>query len=478
MSISNKQWDDFTCTNARINPNCVGKYCESWSWRSRKSVNAKDPITWADTKNGHKYAATWIPRLADCPDVVVGAPCSTGIWHVNIPNIDDNWNNLITTPVTQDCYYTGVVSKDNIIYLTTSTQIKVLSSNYEATLFDGRLFFSTGFNYVNIQGIGIDSKNKIYVLDKGLNKIACYLNSKAIPLNNEQPFTTWGGFGGRRSSTRFNQPSDLHIDNIDYIWVADTGNACIKRYTNTGAWAQTIIDDVNMGYSNPPISMSVDVSGNCHVLTNNGVYVYNSSTSSITLTGTPIYSYKFSQYTTQTPKKITNNYKREMMYIVFDDIVLKYFRTGVFASKIINTVPGLSGIQALYHDEHRNLLVTFQDNIYKDIDLMILKHNKGVLPDNFWSKEQLLINKEEYVQNWVYNKSFQRLWDDIEFMRHTIFYKNTNKCNTYVPPIYSKEEVTVGQNEIVTSTVINRCIDKLWANYETLINYFDPNCKS
>jgi hypothetical protein len=89
----------------------------------------------------------------------------------------------------------------------------------------------------------------------------------------------------------------------------------------------------------------------------------------------------------------------------------------------------------------------------------------------------MLINSEEYVQSWVYNKSFQKLWDNIEIMRHTVFFGD-GKCKEYTPPTHSKEKILIGQNEIVTSTVVNRVIGYLWDNYSSLLKYFDPNCKN
>jgi hypothetical protein len=166
-----------------------------------------------------------------------------------------------------------------------------------------------------------------------------------------------------------------------------------------------------------------------------------------------------------------------MTYILFDTLVLKYFRNGVFAGYAISDIPGLSNMSSIYHDEFRNLLVTFNENIYKTVDVMKLKANTGNLPSTFWSLNDLFINKEEYVQNWVYNKSFQRLWDNIEMMRNTIFFGTSGACTMYTPPPHSKDKILIGQNEIVTSTVINRCITYLWDNYNSLIKYFDPNCK-
>jgi hypothetical protein len=470
-------WIDYNCSNTVLNPLCVGKYCEKWSWSARRSDTGIDRITWRNTKKGNSYEATWREPTLTCTGAVIADKINCNIntapfvWNVNIPGIDYYYNDVLNkTPSPNTCSFTSMYSRNNILYLSTSTGIQILSSDYNATPVIPTINASDlklkAFG--NISGLTLDSVNKLYVLDKLQNKVFCYkidlVNKKTIL------FTDWGNLGGRKAQTRLNNPNDIYIDYEDYVWVTDTGNACIKKYSNTGAWLATYIDDTNTGYSNPPLSLTLDSSNYLHVLTNNGVFVYDNA-------GNYQFNYTFNQYTTLTPKKIITNFNKEITYILFDNIVLKYFRNGVFAGYAISNVPGLSGMSAIYHDEFRNLLVTFGENIYKDIDLMKLHTNTGDLSDLYWSLNDILINKEEYIQNWVYNKTFHRLWDNIEMIRNTIIFGTAGYCSEYTPPPHSKDKILIGQNEIVTSTVINRNISYLWDNYSSLLKYFDPNCK-
>jgi hypothetical protein len=96
-------------------------------------------------------------------------------------------------------------------------------------------------------------------------------------------------------------------------------------------------------------------------------------------------------------------------------------------------------------------------------------------PNLFWKLSDLLIHKEEYIQPWVYLKSFHRLWDNIELFRNSLFYE-AEGCKSYKPPVYQKEDIVIGQNEIVSNAVINRISAQLWANLETMFDYFDPDC--
>jgi hypothetical protein len=322
------------------------------------------------------------------------------------------------------------------------------------------------FAFRDIKGLALDSRNRLFVLDGTLNKVASYNVNLTDPVPFEL-FLSWGGFGTSKSTSRFSKPNDICIDILDNVWVADTGNRCIKQYSNTGTWLQTIIDD-NLR-DTPPISMAADSENNIHVLTKNKIRVYKPD-------GEFSFDYDFTNtISTKQPIKISSNYNKEMIYVVFDSVVLRYFRTGVFAGYLINEKKCATGLRDVFQDEYRNTLIISNDKILKYIDVMNQQSIVGELPESYWKLNDLLIHKDEYIQNWVYNKSFQRLWDNIEIMRHTLMY-NLNTCQQYKPPIYTKDKIIIGQNEIVTSTVVNRCIQYLWENFLTLLDYFDPNC--
>ena len=139
----------------------------------------------------------------------------------------------------------------------------------------------------------------------------------------------------------------------------------------------------------------------------------------------------------------------------------------------------LEGFNSLYQDSFANLYVTVGDKILNIQDLQYIQQLKSAInPDLYWKLNDLKIHKEEYIQSWVYLKSFHRLWDNIELLRNSLYYSSDSKCKSYVPPTYAKEDLIIGQNEIVTNAVINRISEQLWTNMQGLINYFDPNCKN
>jgi len=323
------------------------------------------------------------------------------------------------------------------------------------------------FTFTNIQSIQTTSNDYIIIIDSAVSRVSVY----SIVNNAFELFSTWGSYGSAQSRQGFNKPQDLHIDQDDLLWIADTGNSCIKKFTISGKNLLTITNDVFV--DNPPISVCVDSQRNIHALTKTQVHVFDQY-------GTYQFSYNFKKYFV-TPKKINTSYNRETIYITYNNGVAKYFRTGSFYQFIFDDymLPDgttLTGYNTISQDASRNLYITIDNVIFVVSDLMKLEKYKNSITENLiWDVDQIYIHKDEYIQPWVYLKSFHRLWDNIEALRNSLFYQ-TKGCKKYNPPVYTKEEITIGQNEIVTNAVVNRIAQQLWSNIETIIQYFDPNC--
>jgi len=462
-------WNDYICTPQEQNPEKIGKYCISWKWSARTSANSRTAVTWSSTKSNRSYNKKWVfePCITQDGSILIGSACEEGVWNVNIEKINTYYDPIVNCTINSSCTYKDIVSKNNILYAALTNEVKVLSSDYSGTFVASRLLLDDLFAFRDIRGIALDSQNKLFVLDGTLNRVASYNINLTDPVPFDL-FLSWGGFGTSKSTQGFSKPNDICIDNFDNVWIADTGNKCVKGYSNTGTWLITIIDSSLR--TTPPISVTTDSENNLHCLTQTGVRVYNQQ-------GTFIFEYLFTDTVSKEaqPIKINSNYNKEIIYIVFNNTVARYFRNGVYAGRLIDNKTCATNIQDVYQDEYRNTLVVSGDKILKYIDLMELESIKGPLPVSYWPLSNLLIHKDEYVQNWVYNKSFQRLWDNIELFRGSLYFNETS-CKGYKPPTYSKEQIVIGQNEIVTSAVVNRSIEYLWSNFESLLSYFDPNC--
>lgn len=459
-------WQQQQCFDRGINPTCFGRYDIKWQWKALKASNSVRPVRWIDTRSsGGELAKRWVYEPSTNTFLI---PCDEGLWNVNIPKLDTYYNPIATPTVQSRCIYYGVASKDNKLFLTQKTQIKLLSSDYNAFYYSNLDKIDNINGFSDLKNISLNSAGYIYVLDGILNQIAVYSYEPDTLGDDWRLLTQWGGFGTTNAPNKFSSPNDFHIDQLDNVWVCDTGNGCVKVFSDLGTWIRTITDDQLK--LNPPLSLCVDSQQQAHILTNKNIRVYS-------YTGQFLFEYSYTDHVTTEPRKVNNSYNREVIYLACESEVVKFFRNGIFFGTIVSFKEKANNINGIYHDEFRNLLVLANDKILKYPDLMVLIKQKGDLPSNYWQLNDLLIHEEEYVQNWVYTKSFQRLWDNIEIFRNTLFYNSDIGCKAYKPPLHSKDKIIIGQNELVTSAVINRVLGHLWDNFYTLIDYFDPNCQ-
>ena len=223
------------------------------------------------------------------------------------------------------------------------------------------------------------------------------------------------------------------------------------------------------------LSVSVDSHDRLHCLTSSRIVVFDSK-------GNYLFDYVLHEDIIN-PKKINTSYNKEMIYVTYELGVAKYFRDGNFSHFTLqNVICGngsyLQEYDSVMQDKFRNVYVTAGDKLLQLQDIQhIVELKAPIKQELYWDLKELLVHKEEYIQPWVYLKSFHRLWDNIELLRTSLFYSLNEECKKYVPAVYAKEDLIIGQNEIVTNSVINRLSEQLWTNLVGLINYFDPACK-
>lgn len=427
-----------------------------------KSAVWKDGGSWDDE-------SLWTDSPEEIDSLSAEDVCGDINWNVNIPKINEYYDLYKNVRNREKCVYQGITSFDNDLFTVTKTEIRYIPDSKDTDFYDSRSKFDDVLNFSDIKNVCRDSEGKIFVLDGILSQVAIYKYIPGAIGDTWYLLTNWGGYGTENSKNKYLDPNDIHVDKYDTLWVVDTGNQCVKHYSNTGTWLLVTIKTINK-----PLSLCVDSQDNVHILTDNNIEVYSYK-------GEFLFTYEYSSYTSSTEvRRIVSSYNKEIVYIVFENSILKFFRNGVFCGTIISVEDDIDNITSVFHDEFRNLLVTTNNRILKYVDLMERVKIKGPIPEEFWNLEDLYIHKNEYIQNWVYTKAFQRLWDNIEFFRNTLYYSdenNTNStCKKYKAPIYGKDKMIVGQNEIVTSTVINRVLGYLWENFLTIVDFFDPTC--
>ena len=425
-------------------------------------------------------------------------------WFVDSPNIsyaysepnlaiDDKFTNLA-----------DVFVRNNLMYVSNTTTISVLSSDFKATTIGSTDSKVTGDYFTNVKAIQLDTINRVYVLDGNRIIVFNFDNSTAL----WTMLYSWGGLGGPSAKGKFNNPNDFYIDKNDIIWVADTDNKVIKKYTRTGSWLQTITS--TLFDINPPLSITSDENGYYHILTSSTIIKMDS-------TGNVIDS-KILKY--NGAKKIRECKDGNFGYICYKDKIVKYMYSlenqATFAHNDFSYYT--ADYRSVFHDEYRNLYIVGKNNILKYIDKLSLVTLIQDTESKSWPLENLFVSKEEYIQDWVVNRSLDRMYDNIEILRKSILGKFTYQtishtvtssalgtltppddfdyCNEdwlyngrypilttteVVRPIvrsftldeykelpYTKDDIFIGLNELVSAPVINRPLLKLLECQETI----------
>ena len=133
--------------------------------------------------------------------------------------------------------------KNNLVYIadTTNNTIRKITSAGAVTTLAGLAGTAgssdgTGSGALFSQpcGLAVDSSGNIYVADKANSTIR-----KITPAGAVSTFAGLAGIAGLKDGTGsdawFNQPEDVTVDAVGNVYVADTGNAAIRKITPSGA---------------------------------------------------------------------------------------------------------------------------------------------------------------------------------------------------------------------------------------------------
>lgn len=449
-------------------PTCYQRHCLDWRWKARKKSQGVADVKWKYLKKGKLYEKLWM--YEKCPIDIDLLNCNLQSWRVSTMDI-----NYFPIPVNFSvgrCYMHGAIYHErtgNIVYAH-AQEVNLLRNNYETETLARKSIADELYPFQDIANVCISSEGRVVTLDTVLCRVSVF---DVVPYPAEfKLFTHWGTYGTASNPRGFNKPRDLHVDQNNSVWITDTGNKRIKKLSLVGKHIMTIYNEIFEQF--PPLSVCVDSKLQLHCLTNAGVYVFDQY-------GEYSFMYELSPDIVN-PNKINTSYNRESVYITHQYGVVKYFRTGQIAyHPILKLECGdgsiLQNFQTITQDLYRNCYVTVNDKVLKICDVQQIQESKAPLPEDlYWPMEDLMVHKEEYIQPWVYLKSFHRLWDNIELIRSSLTYEKTG-CKSYTPPVYAKEDLVIGQNEIVTNAVINRLSEQLWTNLYSIVKYFDPECE-
>lgn len=126
----------------------------------------------------------------------------------------------------------------------------------------------------DVTDIAIDSLGNIYVTRS--DRVQRYSSNMSL-------ITEWGSAGS--GSGQFSQPQAILIDANDNVFVADTGNARIQMFDNTG----TYIGEWGSGQLSQPQALAIDTASNIYVadVGNQTIQVFEKAPPTPTPTATP-----------------------------------------------------------------------------------------------------------------------------------------------------------------------------------------------
>lgn len=325
-----------------------------------------------------------------------------------------------------------------------------------------------------------ENTDLLYMLCRKTNKLYIfnsYKFSRRKQAMNISYYGEIGGYGGLTANNKFNYPTDMCIsttdDGVDDIWVCDTGNKAVKRFSIKGQWVSTINlseieDDI--------IGICSDFKNQIHVLTQKLVYTF-------TRDGELKNIFKLEDEI-KIPLMIRPQYQSGFLYILYEHWVAKYSYDGKFVARFAEN--NNLTYRAIYANSNFDVYISTEKNILRYNDSLVLRE-LGVTENAdklLWTSEEYRLNKNENVQDAVINTAFQRIYDNIVMYARCIFGKiveldseneeerisdlDQSEYQKILDAIH-KERIFVGINELVTVDVINRSLKQMYDLLELIL---------
>lgn len=354
---------------------------------------------------------------------------------------------------TTNLYNTSLPDSDRIDILTNTNVIT-----------EGELF-------KNITAIAVTEDSKtVVVIDGSARSIYAFTYDTITGILTLKSF--WGGPGGRSSKTKFTTPIDITIDSSNNLYVADYDLKIIKKYNNHFNWTSNIDHPDFKRLSLKPISITTDSDDTLYVLFNNAsIYSFDPDGKLIS---------KFS-VDPAAREIVINKRFGSILYVVYPSSITKYTKDGFKINKF--THPNFSTYVGLEQDGI-DLILHTNNTIYTIFDCLELQYLRDESVDSLlWNRSSIMMHPNEFVQDYNYNDSFDKLRQNTDIFRRSVKYKfvtypsaeDPNRLNHDMVSIHESDiedwpyESKIGINELVTYDVLNREIDNICDRLDILL---------
>jgi hypothetical protein len=353
-------------------------------------------------------------------------------------------------------------------------------------------------NYINLTGFAtIDYF--LYVLDAERNQLIKYdatgffitnniLNERLVYVD------SIGNYGEKESKAEFKSPTGLASYN-KYLFVLDAGNSCVKKYDKDLNWQYTYRLSKDLLNLNA-LDIACDSEGNIFILTNTKIIKYNN-----TFTTKQEFLHEVFNESGEIFKKIViSQTDNNIFYLISNKNVYKKFATrpeptvGKYLLYLYKYDLPFDSINAFSVNKHSQgdiiLLFSFYNNTGKlgyFVDNLNLYDILAQRDFDIYNLDNILLNGDEYLQNWVLNKNISKILINHMRFRDQIIGKflarQDDKGNIvfkgtrYLLPnelesIYFGQDLNayIGANELVTCNIVNRVLSYIYNIQTNILN--------
>jgi hypothetical protein len=201
---------------------------------------------------------------------------------------------------------------------------------------------------------------------------------------------------------------------------------------------------------------------------------------------------------TATVKKIIMDPVGTFMYVITTENIFKYTTRGIFVNKLLSpsksyTSLGIAeNIITGFIDANYYFYVVTNKRIFKFTDVPITEEvvDNALVNAFYTAASATNINENEYIVDWVYNKAVQPMLYNHEVLaksinnKYVITFNGDGNLSSFTTRALSATEFInslsadlsnyVYSNEIVSSAVVNRALNKIYDAQEAILNVLKP----
>jgi len=425
--------------------------------------------------------------------------------NINYPDLD----NITIWESVSSSKFNGVLN-----VMSDGTNLSFLNTNYRNTTVS--VILSTNIAndfgsllYNEIVDIAFDDQQNLLVLDSQENNLYLYdvtgfFTNDNIKNNKRYLKNVIGGLGTKYDKNKFKYPTAVQsVSGINFV--LDTNNDCIKVYDRELNWLNTIIF-IQIFTAYPPIDFAIDSNFICYLITsNNYLLIIDLKTNQ----QMDIINYNSLLAVGENLKNIKLSYNNSNVFYISTNLnLIKKYKSRptdeIGRTVVVNNSNLIDAIKFNTFN-----VINVPSGAYDNIGMSVLNPTSAGIfinyqePNNYisildidnfqiYQQNDLQVNREEYSQNWVFNKSIAKIYNNHLLLLNHIRYQYSFLWDNYENLYYNglqyivnyesyRQQISlnynyfIGINENYQSDAINRCIGEIWNLQNILLGIIRGN---